>query len=810
MECALGFELAVFSLLIHPVVNVDTQHSHQNPLLTPLLKSQPEHSHDVPSSIGKTCTTSSYGPGTCLVPSLCGAWFGVFSGNPDFKCETDSGKEGICCPLGDPNLKSNVIEVFGDEPVLRNNFDIRKVEKVELNEASEKAAVEFRRMQERAEALIRKGFRLNGTEPSSFHATFFRRRNPETLAEGERAFRSILAATNVAKRLNLSPNEAGIGLRQFSLIETSLADVCRGNVTCDPDAFFRTFDASCTNLEFPDWGRTNTPFNRALFPVYEDGIFTPRVKSANGNPLPSARKISAAFIPERNRPLNGITLLTVVFGQFVDHDITLGAIFSGPNNAMISCCTEDNRLIRDPNFLHHACFPIPVPLDDPFYAQFNVECLNFVRALPAQNVRCTSGFAQQINQINHVLDASVIYGSSEAEAKLIRGPGGKMLVTEVAGWDEVLLPQDRTPDEEECGNPEIGEFCFRAGEGRVNEQIVLTIVHTLFIREHNRIVDELKRINPKWDSDRLYFETRRIVNAQLQHIIYNEWLPLIIGAKAMFELGITPLVQGFSDLFDDSVNPTSSSEFVIAFRFGHTLLQGNYELLSERLSIVQDIPLRLVQNNPVALYRKGVLEGLLRGLVTEKSQTFDNSFTDAVQNFLFAMDKPFGLDLIALNIQRGRDHALPPYNAYREFCHRDKAKSFEDLLDSMSPEAVEVLKRAYDSVDDIDFFIGGVSENPVPGAIVGPTFVCIIGDYFARAKKGDRFFYDLGNQRHSFTPAQLNELRKVTMARIICNNVKRIRFLQPLVFYEASNVNNIVACDSYEIPVMNIEPWLEF
>ena len=93
-----------------------------------------------------------------------------------------------------------------------------------------------------------------------------------------------------------------------------------------------------------------------------------------------------------------------------------------------------------------------------------------------------------------------------------------------------------------------------------------------------------------------------------------------------------------------------------------------------------------------------------------------------------AKNSSFGLDLVALNIQRGRDHGLPGYNAFRELCGLERVKEFEYLKDLIPEKIVDRLKLIYDSVDDIDLYVGGVGETSVRGGVVGPTFACLIAD----------------------------------------------------------------------------------
>ena len=132
----------------------------------------------------------------------------------------------------------------------------------------------------------------------------------------------------------------------------------------------------------------------------------------------------------------------------------------------------------------------------------------------------------------------------------------------------------------------------------------------------------------------------------------------------------------------------------------------------------------------------------------------------SIVNFLFT-DGNLGIDLIALNTQRGRDHGLPGYTQYRKACNVGDAKTFDDLASNVSPKNIERLKSVYQSVDDIDLFIGMAAEEP-ENALVGNTYRCLIADQFARLKKGDRYFYDLEGQAGSFSPGISRKYRPLS------------------------------------------------
>ena len=92
---------------------------------------------------------------------------------------------------------------------------------------------------------------------------------------------------------------------------------------------------------------------------------------------------------------------------------------------------------------------------------------------------------------------------------------------------------------------------------------------------------------------------------------------------------------------------------------------------------------------------------------------------------------------MALNIQRGRDHGLPGYNAYRKACGLRQLTNWRQRPTEVSKEYWKKLKEVYNTVDDIDIYVGGVGETSVKGGVVGPTFACLISDQVSKVSTYD-------------------------------------------------------------------------
>ncbi|XP_077497256.1 salivary peroxidase/catechol oxidase-like [Amblyomma americanum] len=536
--------------------------------------------------------------------------------------------------------------------------------------------------------------------------------------------------------------------------------------SCDATRPFRELDGRCNNLAHPHWGQAYSCERRLLPPAYKDGVSAPRA-GHSGKPLPSARLISHKLHPQGCHLDRRLNLLAMSFGQFLSHDITF--VPPSPIPRMETFLGPDDRF---PEGGEH--FDIEVPPRDPFFRKFKLNALPFRRSLAC--CRCRVGPREQTNSRTSFIDASHIYGTSKEISDSLRVFRGGLLKSQAARGSP-LLPQSMHPNNDSCSAPGRGKICFRSGDFRVNQNPGLTTLHTIFLRDHNRIARKLAAINPMWDDERLFQVTKRIVEARLQHVTFNEWLPLFIGSKAMAKYDLRPLKAGFTS-YKPNVDPTTFNEFAAAaMRFGHSNIYKRFYLVGPRGSHHACV-LHLKDSyfRPFPLY-DGVLDSVIRGMLKQRMPS-TGRFTDfAITRFLYREPgRPYGSDLVSRDIQRGRDHGIRPYVDYVRLCRKCNIKTFDDLhrYRLIPKHTVRQLSRIYDDVRDIDLYTGGLSEIPVPGAAIGPTFQCIVADMFHRLKWGDRFYYEHGGQAGSFTQGQLDTIRQTTLAKIICEN-SRIR-----------------------------------
>lgn len=408
------------------------------------------------------------------------------------------------------------------------------------------------------------------------------------------------------------------------------------------------------------------------------------------------------------------------------------------------------------------------------------------------------------------IDGSMIYGSSENLADRLRDQAhenGKLLTGSEGSFGKRLLPYDFHgiigPADCQIESSKRYIPCFLAGDSRVNEQLGLTTMHTLWMREHNRIAAELLVVNPHWDGNMLYHESRKIIGAMLQHITYTKWLPKIFGKIGMQKLGS---YKGYNP----SVDPSISNEFATAaMRFGHSLIQPILFRLDDQFQPIADgggnLPLHKAFFSPYRLVEEGGIDPILRGLFAQgaKMRVPNEIMNTELTEKLFALANSIGQDLASLNIQRGRDHGLPFYNDYRELYNMTRARSFNDLRGEIKDKkTLDNMELLYGHVDNIDLFVGGMAETPVDGAKVGPLFLNILVDQFKRLRDGDRFWYE---DPMVFTSDQLVQIKQASLSRVLCDSSDAITRVQRDVFSMVQSRDDYIKCEN--IPPIDLKMW---
>lgn len=569
---------------------------------------------------------------------------------------------------------------------------------------------------------------------------------------------------------------------------------------------YRSMDGSCNNLKSPTWGMANTRYARILPPAYADGLNMP-TKSITGNDLPLSRLLSYTLTPNLDIDDPIWTLVAMQWGQVMTHDM---GMIDGPTQStrhITRCCTDDGQLIKS-LLLFGQCYPIIIPHNDPIYGRTNTRCLNFIRSFTDLDRGCKALFqpAEQLNVVTHYLDLSLVYGSSDQMSSILRAGVRGRLNVEVRGNRQ--WPPSFSNKSLLCESKRH-EPCYETGDTRGNQNTELTVLQIILLREHNRIADALAQINPHWTDETIFQEARRIAIAEHQHISYYEWLPIFLGKRNTYGAAILYNTTGYVNDYDPSVNPSTLNEHsTVAFRYFHTLIAGNLHLVDEYRRIQGALRLSDHFNKPGVIEQGDNLNNLIRGMTFQHQKESDKYLDPEITHYLFRGHKQFGSDLRARDIQRNRDHGLASYNSYREYCGLPRARYFSDFADYISPEDIAQLSRLYESPDDIDLTVGGVLERHVPGALAGPTLLCILTKQFHRTRVGDRFWYERGDHDAAFTIEQLTEIRKASIARLLCDNGDSITHMQREAFEKVSKRNPLVHCQ--QIPSVNLLLWKDY
>lgn len=512
----------------------------------------------------------------------------------------------------------------------------------------------------------------------------------------------------------------------------------------------RSYDGSGNSLVVPTRGVAGTGMIRFGYSAqFLDSSGAMITDAQRANP----RDVSNAVFAQSSsvKSMRGLSDFAWGWGQFVTHDIELIKTDNGAGvNGSAPIAVND---AFDP------LAPGPIP---------------FTRA-DFTTIQSRGGGRTPINYVSSYLDGSVVYGSDSTRAAALRDTGGKLLLD--AGG---LLPRNTPGLEVENNGPLPSTSMFLAGDIRANENPLLTSLHTVFAREHNRLVDAIAVQQPSLDDEGRYQLARKLVGAEIQAITYREFLPALIGGGVS-----TDNLQ--SHTYQQSLDASVTNAFAnAAFRLGHSQVSSDLSIVDET-GAASTIPLRNAFHNPTLIDGDpSLVDDLLRGAAGQRSEEIDTLVVDDLRNALFGPPGSGGLDLAAINIQRGRDAGLPNYRSLKLSHEAGSIFTFDDI--TSDPDLADALEATYGSIANIDSWVGGLAEDHVAGASVGRFFYEVIDSQFRRLRYGDRLFYtgvDAGLYNDGVLDpaiAELVDLDTVTLADIIEANTG-VTGLQDNVFF---------------------------
>ncbi len=371
---------------------------------------------------------------------------------------------------------------------------------------------------------------------------------------------------------------------------------------------------------------------------------------------------------------------------------------------------------------------------------------------------------QQTTEVSTFVDGSMIYGSDATRANALRSFKGGALKTSAGN----LMPLN-TAGLENANDSRIfpADQLFLGGDIRANENLELTAIQTLFVREHNTLAAALAVRNPQLTDEQLYQQARALVIAEVQVITYREFLPAMLGPNPL---------RPYSGYKPD-VNPGLATEFsTAAFRIGHTLINDDVEFLDNDADEIREgLPLAFAFFNPGPIKEVGP-DSVLKYLATDNAQEVDTQLVTGLRDFLFGPPGAGGLDLASLNIQRGRDHGLADYNTIRSAYGLPRVSQFSQITRNAALQAK--LLALYGNLSDIDLWVAGLAEDHVPGSSVGPTFQRIIAQQFERTRDGDSQWYE-----RVFFGRQLAALQATRLSDIIRRNTTITKLQDNVFFY---------------------------
>uniref|UniRef100_A0A023EVK3 Putative oxidase/peroxidase n=1 Tax=Aedes albopictus TaxID=7160 RepID=A0A023EVK3_AEDAL len=568
--------------------------------------------------------------------------------------------------------------------------------------------------------------------------------------------RTVLKATSFflntyCKPQRISSYECGLYLSHKLIPQSKLLDKCK-KIVAD-----KTF---------------NDEYRRLLPASYHDGIYSFR-KSVAGGELPDPRSISSKFhgILGQTHKDSEHSVALVQWTQFIEHDLAKTTVQTMHDGTDIECCTTEYSAVM-PRYLHPACKPLQVASNDSYYQKNHVTCLNYVRSALSLGDTCNFGPANQLNQATNHFDLSQIYGNHESETMPLRSRRGGKLNSQSFDSTE-YLPESQ--DKNLCVvNATVDAICYSSGDTRVNVNPFITLLHTLFLRSHNRIAKHLALVKPDWEDEAL-FQMSRKFNIKIYQKVVREWAIIVLGSASQ----VSP---------SHAKEPRVSNEFATAgIRFYNSMMPGEISSPSPT-GKYSSFDMEDLFYKPKDLRKKEYFNHLVGSVLQQNAMSLDTSYVDDMAHLLFKTNN-VGTDVLALDIQRGRDHGLSSYTNYFKHCTGKRVDSWDDLSGVINPSDLDKLKNAYSSAQDVDLIVGAIAEIPTtPGALVGPTLSCIIKDQISQS---------LGDH-----PSQFDHiLANYSAARFLCDTAQVSR-VQQNIFRLPAVDNPLVRCA--QLPTLDL------
>jgi hypothetical protein len=503
----------------------------------------------------------------------------------------------------------------------------------------------------------------------------------------------------------------------------------------------RTDDGSFNDLEHPEMGMAGSRFGRNV-PLQD--------AQADQADLmhPNPRVVSRTLMTRDTfQPATTLNVLAAAWIQFENHD-------------WFSHGKDEQRQKLE----------IPLAEDDTWPPE---ERPMAIQHTEPDTSRPESDAANPPTFINHVTqwwDGSQIYGSDpDTVDKLRSHVDGKLTIGE-----DGLLPLDPTTGIDRTGFND-------------NWWVGLSLLHTLFAKEHNILCDHLKREYPQWQDDKL-FDHARLINAALTAKIHTvEWTPGILSHPAL-QIAMNAnwwglLGENFKRLFGrlgDSEalsgivgSPTDhhtapyalTEEFTSVYRL-HPLIPDEFEIYSHHnghFLRTEDF-MQVSGNRTRTLVEDCGIPDLMYslGIANPGAITLHN-YPKFLQHLVRDNGEIF--DLAAVDILRDRERGVPRYNRFREIIGCGRVKSFEEI--TSNPQWVKELREVYnDDIDSIDLMVGMFAEDLPDGFGFSDTAFRVFILMASRRLKSDRFFTK-DYRAEIYTPFGLDWINRNTMLTVL-------------------------------------------